>query len=581
MIVKLSRRTLIVAVVLAVTVAGLGAGTAYAYTGEVPRGTAVRGIDIGGMSRSQAEVTLTEGLAEQADVLAAPLTVRVGDQTVELDPAEVGLAVDVPATVARAARGRNPVRTVLSPVVGPREVEPVVVADPALVDAALQELAQDAGETMTMPGIRFEELEPVPAYPEPGLGLDPELAAELLAAAWLPPAPASGVWRAPPVVAVPLVEITPVTTADDVDRLLAELARPAVAAPVTVTVPAAPDGTELTAAPEVIAGSLRLAADERGEIVPAVDPDALREGLADQLAAVETPPEDARFTISGGSPEIVAGTDGEVVDLAGLADELLAVLAQPAPRSVAADMTTAGPEIGEAELAGLGVDQQVSTFTTNLTESLSAPRTQNIALISEMVTGTLVRPGETFSLNGHTGERGYEQGFQDAAVIIGGRLQPAVGGGLSQFTTTLFNAAFYAGLEIVEHQPHSFHYSRYPSVLESTIFYPTIDFKFHNDSGHGILIQTTVTEGAVTVSLWGTPVWDDVTAEWSDRRNFTQPRQMYVDPGPSCLDTQGIQGFTQDAWRLFHRDGEVVEREQFTWRYDAQPEVICGEEPDE
>jgi vancomycin resistance protein YoaR len=166
-------------------------------------------------------------------------------------------------------------------------------------------------------------------------------------------------------------------------------------------------------------------------------------------------------------------------------------------------------------------------------------------------------------------------------VIIDGRLQPAVGGGLSQFTTTLFNASFYAGLEDVEHTPHSFHYSRYPAVIEATIFYPTLDMKFRNNTEHGVLIDTSYIEDSITVTKWGTKVWDEVSAEWGDRRDPVDPQRRYVDPGPSCLATQGIPGFTQDAWRVFHRDGEEVEREQFTWRYDAQPEVICAEEPDE
>ena len=77
-------------------------------------------------------------------------------------------------------------------------------------------------------------------------------------------------------------------------------------------------------------------------------------------------------------------------------------------------------------------------------------------------------------------------------MILNGRLTPAVGGGISQFTTTLFNAAYYAGLEDVEHTPHSYYYSRYPAVIEATIFYPTLDMKFRNNTEYGVLIDTLV-----------------------------------------------------------------------------------------
>jgi vancomycin resistance protein YoaR len=362
-----------------------------------------------------------------------------------------------------------------------------------------------------------------------------------------------------------------------VDRLLAELARPAVAAPVTVHLS---DAGTVTIEPELIAHSLRLSADSRGEIIPEVDPAALREGLDEHLSSIESPPVNAHFVSDGDESRVVDGVPGRVVDLERLAEDVLEVLPDPDPRRVTAAMTDGPVEVTAADLARLGVTEQVSTFTTYFDGGLNSPRTQNIILIAELVDGTLVRPGEVFSLNEHTGERGYDQGFQDAPVILDGRLQPGVGGGISQFTTTLFNAAFYAGLEDVEHHPHSYWYSRYPSVLEATIFYPTLDLKFRNNTPYGVLIDTSYTGGSITVTMWSTKVWDDVTATWGPRRDIVTPTTRYVDPGPTCIATQGIEGFTQDAWRVFRRDSEEVERERFTWGYDAQPQVICDREPD-
>jgi vancomycin resistance protein YoaR len=569
------RRAVLVAAaaVLAVLLSTVGLGAAYAYTSEIPRGTTVLGVDIGGLSRADAEVALTAGLGRRAEALSAPVTVRIGEAATEISPEAVGLAVDVAATVAEAAHSRNPLRALL----GGQRVDPVVVVDPERLDRALRETAEQVGEAMTMPEITFDGTEPVASYPEPGLGLDPDRSAAAVTAGWPPAPPPADGWVEPPVITVPLVELTPVTTAAEVDRLLAELARPAVAAPVTVETP---DGGTLRLEPEVIAGSLRLTADSRGEVVPSVDPAALRDSLADQLADVESEPVNAHFILDGGRPTVVDGVPGRAVDSERLADDLLEVLAEPAPRRVSATMTDSPVEVTAADLSRLGVSEQVSTFTTYFDGGLESPRTQNIIRVAEMVDGALVRPGETFSLNGHTGERSYEQGFQDAPIILDGRLQPGVGGGISQFTTTLFNAAFYAGLEDVEHHPHSYWYSRYPSVLEATIFYPTLDLRFRNDTPYGILIDTSYTSGSITVTMWGTKVWDDVTARWGPKRDLVTPRTRYVEPGPTCIATQGIDGFTQDAWRVYHRDGVEVEQERFTWRYDAQPQVICDEEPE-
>jgi vancomycin resistance protein YoaR len=560
-------------IVLVVVMSALGLTTAYAYAGDIPRGTTVLGVDIGAMSRGEAVAALEAGLAQHAEELAVPVDVQVADATGQIDPADVGLAVDVEASVDKAAEASlNP----LPALFGSRDVAPVVRVDSERLDEVLQEIAADAGEAMTMPAITFEGTEPVPVYPEPGLGLHSQRSAETVTGAW--PSLETGQWVAPSTIAIPLVEINPVTTAADVDRLLAEFARPAVAAPVSVTTAS---GDSLEISPSAIASSLRLRADDRGEIIPKVNKKKLREALADQLAGIETEPVDATVVLQGGSPAIVEGTDGELVDTAALATGLLDVLPDPAPRTVEATTTTAEPEITTEEVEALRITEQVSTFSTYFDGGLSTPRSQNITRVAEMVDGALVLPGETFSLNGHTGERGYDQGFQDAPVILGGRLQPGVGGGISQFTTTLFNAAYYAGLEDVEHHPHSYHYTRYPAVIESTIFYPELDMKFRNNTDYGVLVDTSYTDGSITVSMWSTKVWDEVTTEWSGKRDITKPRRMYVKPGPDCIATVGIDGFTQDAYRIFIRDGQEVQREKFTWRYDAQPEVICGEKPDE
>jgi vancomycin resistance protein YoaR len=571
---RLPRPALVALVaVVAVVLPALGLGSAYVYADDVPRGTTVLGIDIGGRSRAGAEVALTAGLARHSEPMAAPVRVRLGEAETEVQPEAVGLAVDVPATVAAAASTRrNPFTTLF----GTRQVAPVVEVDAGRLDEALRETAEQVGAAMTMPEIRFDGLTPVPVYPEPGLGLDPRLSAAALTAYWPPvDRPADG-WAPPTIVTIPLVEITPATTAAEVDRLVDEFARPAVAAPVTITTPG---GGTLSAPPEVIARSLRLTSDSHGEIIPAVDGRALREGLAGALGGVETVPVNAHFVIEGGEPRVVDSAPGELVDTDRLAADLLAVLPAAPPRQIEATMRTSQATVTARHLDRLGVTEPVSTFTTYFDGGLGSPRSQNIIRVAEMVDGAVVEPGETFSLNGHTGDRSYAQGFQDAPVILDGRLQPGVGGGISQFTTTLFNAAYYAGLEDVEHWPHSYWYSRYPSVIEATIFYPTLDLKFRNDTPYGILIDTSYTSGSITVTMWGTKVWDEVGTEWGARRDVAEPQTRYVPPGPTCIATAGIQGFTQDAWRIFRRDGIEVQRELFTWRYGAQPEVICGAEP--
>jgi vancomycin resistance protein YoaR len=554
------RRTLLVGGVAAAVLVAAGAvvTTGYAYAGEVPRGTSVLGVDLGGKSRAEA-VRLLRADLERRDDIQAPVPVRIGDHTGEVLPAAVGLAIDVEATVAAAVDHRaDP----LSLLFGSRKVAPVVTVDPERLDAELRKIADKAGQRMTMPAIRFDGTTPKPVYPKPGRDLRPEDSAKALRDGWLGGKP----------VVVPLVETHPATTAEEVDRLVEELAKPAVAAPVTVTT----ERGNVTVDPAAIAKSLVLTADKAGKIVPRIDEKKLRSALADELAKVEIKPRDASISIQNGKPRTVAGRSGRQIDLAALGRDLLTVLPKPDGRQVEGVLRTVEPELTVEDLSKLGIKERVSSFTTRFTGGLNSPRSQNIVTIAGEVDGALVMPGETFSLNGHTGERGYRQGYRDAPVIMDGKLVPGVGGGTSQFTTTLFNATYYAGLEDVEHKPHSYYFDRYPPVIESTIFWPDLDFKFKNNTPYGVLIDTSYTSNSVTVSIWSTKVWDRITTEWSPRRNITRPRVIHLEPGPSCISTNGINGFTQDAWRLFHRDGRVVKREKFTWTYQAEPRYICG-----
>ncbi|WKU02904.1 VanW family protein [Micromonospora sp. HUAS LYJ1] len=555
-------RLLLAGGMTAAVLAGVVGAGAWAYAGDVPRGTSVLGTELGGRSRADAARELRAELEKRAATLDAPLTVVVGENRAEIKPADVGLAVDVDATVAAATDAQaHPVDRLF----GSRSVDPVVTVDAAKLDAALREILGKQGRDMTLPAIIFTGTTPKPVYPKPSLTLDPEQSARVVRAGWLAGQP----------VTVPVVEKNPVTTREEVDRMIAELAKPAVAAPVTIT---STKGS-VSVPPSTIARALRFSADDEGKLTPKVDVKRLRSALGSKLAAIESPPKDAGLTVSGGKLKVVPGRAGQQLDSAALGRDLLAVLPKPDGRTVTGQLTEAEPELTEAKLAELGIKERVSTFSTKFPGGLSSPRSQNIIQAAKDVDGTIVKPGETFSLNAHTGERGYGQGYQDAPVIVGGKLVPGVGGGVSQFTTTLFNASYYAGLEDVEHKPHSFYFSRYPAVIESTIFWPDLDFKFRNNTPYGVLIDTAYTSNTITVSMWSTKIYDSVKTEYGPRRNITSPKTVHLEPGPKCIAAAGSIGFTQDAFRVIKKDGKVVKREKFSWTYDPEPNFVCGPKP--
>jgi vancomycin resistance protein YoaR len=206
-----------------------------------------------------------------------------------------------------------------------------------------------------------------------------------------------------------------------------------------------------------------------------------------------------------------------------------------------------------------------------------SPSATNIRVIAEKVNGALVKPGETFSLNTFTGTRGTAQGYVPANVIEGGRLAKAVGGGISQFATTMFNAVFFAGLEDVHHKPHSFYISRYPAGREATVFDGLIDLAWKNDTNTGIYVQTEwVSGGSITVTFWGTK-HVDVESVSSDRRNVTEPASQDKPDDGTCIPQSGAEGFDITVTRVFKdaNAGAEIRRENFTTHYIPEAIVHC------
>ncbi|WP_432972743.1 VanW family protein [Dactylosporangium sp. CA-233914] len=542
------RRRLVIAVTLLVVAPGLAALRTYAH--DVDRGVRVLGVDLGGRSRDDARRVLAAALAAR---VRQPVAVRVGTEPAVVDPAAVGLAVDVDATLERAGQA--------SPLPFAHEdVDPVVRVDGDRLFAALMDHLGAQGDAPVMPAVRFDGLRPVPVYPEPGRGLDRSAVARIAAAGWL----------RRPVLEFPVVSLVPRSARADVDRMVRDLASPAVAAPLVLATPRG----EVNVPAAGIAAALRIESDASGTLVPSLDAAALRKSAATALARVEIPATDARFEVTAGRPVIRGETDGRRVDLDSPAI-LRALRSTATPRRVEVPMTTASAGTTAASLAKLGVTAPVGAFTTRFEPG--QPRVVNIRTMAEALRGMLIRPGETFSLNERVGDRTHAKGYVDAPGIEDGKIKNTPGGGVSQVATTLFNAAYLAGLADVEHHPHTYYFDRYPAVIEATVVFGSLDLRFRNDGPSGILIDTATGDDSVTVTLYGTRRYD-VSTVYGPRTKIVQPKTVYLQES-DCNATAGAPGFTQEAYRVFSRDGKELRRERFAWRYDAEPNFICGSPP--
>ncbi|MEV4508381.1 VanW family protein [Dactylosporangium sp. NPDC049525] len=547
------RRRLTATVTLLVVVPLVTAVSTYAK--DVDRGVHVLGVDLGGHSRADAVRLLRDNLRQR---ITTPVPVRVGTATASVDPAAAGLTLDVEATVERAVAATPGPFAWLH---GGITVEPVVHADPTRLYEALMTHLGTQGDAPVLPAVRFDKQHPVAVYPVSGRGLDRRTVGAIMESGWLRRG----------TVDFPVVDLVPRSTKADVDRLLTGLATPAVAAPLVLVTPRG----EVTVPVPAIAAALKLESDADGLVQPSLDAAALRKAVP-SLAKVELDATDATFTVEQDRPVVKPQVDGQQADLVAGTPAILAALRTSAtPRRVEVGLTAKPAAVSSTQLGALGIREKLSTFTTKFVAGQS--RVVNIRTMAEALRGAVVRPDQTFSLNGHVGQRTHAKGYVDAPGIEDGKIKNSPGGGVSQVATTLFNAVFYAGLQDVEHRPHTYWFDRYPSVIEATVVYPSLDLRFRNDSPNGVLIDTATTDTSVTVTLYGTKRWD-VTAEYGPRTKTVQPATTYLRE-PDCNPTDGLPGFTQEAFRVFKQDGKEIRRERFAWRYDPEPHFICGPAP--
>ncbi|MHA6620454.1 VanW family protein [Pseudonocardia sp. DLS-67] len=524
-------------------------------SGSMPRGVTVAGVGVGTMSMAEAEERLRSEIGGRID---GPIPVTVGDARGQIDPAAAGLSIDWPGTLDRAAsQPLNPITRITS-FFGERETGVVTIADPTAVNQALEQLGPVVDRDPVEGTVRFDGTQPQPVDPQPGQRLDLNAAIGVLQRDW-----ANG-----GVVALPVTELPPTTTAEDVATAIQEVARPAVAAPITVI---GENSVQGTVTPEVLAASLSFEA-ENGGLAPKLNQQAIQDALTPQMAESEEPGRDATFDFSSGRAVVVPSQDGRGVDYEATVAALIGVLGRPDPREVTAVYAEKPAEVTTEELKALGNPEIIGDFTTG---GFAADSGLNIRRAAQLVNGTVVQPGEVFSLDTVTGPRTAANGYVEAGVIDNGRSARGIAGGVSQVSTTLYNASYFAGMTLLEHKAHSFYISRYPAGREATIATGAIDNRFRNDNPTPIMIRTRWTPTSLTVQIYGQRKYE-VTGEFGPRTDPTQPNEVTIPAGEDCHASNGAPGFTITDTRT-RRDVDTGESnsETMTTRYNPAPKVVC------
>jgi vancomycin resistance protein YoaR len=544
-----------VPVVALVLLIGSWAIDTAALSGQVMRNVEVDGHAVGGLGEASLPEVMDElnsDLAERAVVIMVPEP-QAGrsaptQRSYETTAGELGLAVDAEATAEAALDAGRSDSLLTRPFswlrsfFSPRQVDVQYSVNESQVVAKLLELQGTELLAPRDPTIQPGEAGWVAVPGTAGEGVDTdEIVDELPEAA-----------AADPGGAIELdVDIVPVKPrfSDEEAQQLADKANSMTGNGLTLT---AGEASRDVPAEQVRRWIEPTTKNGKLELIPR--PDVVTTAVDQVFADIDSEPVDARFDLQGGTPVVVPSQNGITCCGDNSADIVWRALSDE-QQSAELEVQVTEPRITTETAEGLGITQavggnhawrdgQATTAGPGFTtwHDCCAARVANIHRMADLVRGAVILPGETFSVNDHVGERTLAKGFVPAGAIREGQHVDEVGGGVSQFATTTFNAAYFAGLDIPVSQAHTEYFPRYPLGREATMGYPNPDLQIHNNTPYGVLIWTSYTDTSLTVTMYSSPHATAAQTGISESmsgacRNVTTTRTRTFPDGTTDTDT--------------------------------------------
>jgi vancomycin resistance protein YoaR len=558
--------TLAVGAGVSVLIGGL-LGLAFAGSRQqLAEGTQIAGVEVGGLTHGQAVAELEQRFSEVAE---DPVEFTAGERTFSFAANQLGVDPDWRGAVQaadRAGDGFGPIR-------GFRRLHtrffgagilPRLAVSNAALEFALDRMAAGVDRpaesaALVRRGLRVE------IVPElSGQRLVRDAAAQALVRAL------GSVDRVAVQTVLPVVVATPRVTAPMLS-VAARRARTALSAPVVLRGQA----RSFRVPRWRIAELLALPSDGRSRLTFAGPPATAYFRILSER--VGRPPADARFAVSGDSIQIVPAQAGTRLDVPRTARAMLRAATSRSNRIASISVVRALPELTTKEALAMGIDSRMASYKTY--NAGTWDRITNLRLGVTLLDDTLVAPGGTFSLNEAIGERTEERGFRSAPVIIGTKYAEEVGGGTSQVATTVFNAAWEAGLKITERNPHSLYISRYQLGRDATVYWPSLDLKFVNDTSQWVLVKGFAESDGVTVSIYGGERRRVESSQGTFQVTGAVPVQRIKDKsipiGERVVEEEGTRPSRTSVTRtVYSSDGSLISEETWNTSYRGETRVV-------
>jgi vancomycin resistance protein YoaR len=542
-------------------------GLAFAgSSAELAAGTHIAGVDVGGLTKDAAVAKLE---AAYDEVSGEPVRFVAPDASFSFAAEQLAVEPDWAAAVAAAARssdGFGPLRgfrRLHTRLFGAEVLPPLTVSNAAL-EYALDQIADRVDQKPRNAALVRRGLRIVVVQERSGRQLDRKRAGDLVVRTL------GSIERRDGSVTLPVETARPAVSSARLEAV-ASRARTALSAPVTLRSAARSWRLPRTRIADLLAlprdGATRLSISGPGA-------DAYFRALSERVG---TPPVDAGFAVNGESVRVVPARPGIELDVPRTARALLRAATSPTNRVARLAVARALPDRSTAEAQAMGIERELGSYKTF--NSGTWDRITNLRLGVTYLDGTLVPPGGTFSLNGAIGERTLERGFRPAPVIIGTEYSEEVGGGTSQVATTVFNAAWESGVRITERNPHSLYIGRYPLGRDATVYWPSLDLKFENDTPSWILVKGFVEGDGIRVALYGGERRRVESSPGTMTTTGKPPVKRVKDPtlprGRTVVESEGSSPSRTSVTRtIYDVHGDLLRTETWNTSYKGETRVV-------
>jgi vancomycin resistance protein YoaR len=542
------------------------------YSGKVHAGVTVSSIKLGGMTPAEAKAALDKQV-EQAQKNSITLT--SGDKKWSVSPDDAGTEIDTAATVGKAMAASRKGNFFADRFRGfgmyfrDTEIPLEGTVDSAKVDQIISGIEQAVEVPPINAGLVFDGQKIKIVRGQKGRVVDGEALTSQLKAMLLSLHGTE--------LAVPMTVKDPAVQADNYDLALQQ-AMTMTDSPLKLT-----DGDHSwTLTPEEIVAYMDFSSkmqDGVSILVPYLSADKMAPFLKNVAADVATSPVNATFRGDGRKAWVVPGVPGKRLDADKTVEALNTAVLDPKDRTVAVAVTLKQPSLTTDEAKAMGVKDKLADYQT--VWKGTPDRQTNVKITTQYASNVLLAPGDVYDFDEQIGPRTAERGYKLAPGIVGpGKLEDVFGGGICQVSTTLFNAAFFAGLEIVERKNHSIYIAHYPKGRDATVSAGGPNLRFRNDTKHYILVRGASDGITTKFVIYGTDEGRTVDYETSDfydivEQTVESTTNKSLGPGTSVVVVDGQEGKKIKVVRVVkNASGKILHKDTFISVWPMLPQEI-------